>query len=151
MNIGAGRVIYQDILRIRNGFDDGSLPQSEAFTQHIAKLKQSGGTCHVMGLTSDGGVHGMQEYTALLANLVHAAGVPVVVHVFTDGRDTPPQDAANSLPRFVDQLDSGITVGTVIGRFYAMDRDTRWDRVGKAYDAMVHARAPKHSARRAKP
>ena len=142
MNIGAGRVIYQDILRIRNGFDDGSIRESEALQQHISKLRASGGTCHLMGLTSDGGVHGMQEYMALLANEVHAAGVPVVVHVFTDGRDTPPQDAVHSLPRFLDALDDGVTIGTVTGRFYAMDRDTRWERVGQAYDALVHARAP---------
>jgi 2,3-bisphosphoglycerate-independent phosphoglycerate mutase len=146
MNIGAGRVIYQDILRIRNGFNDGSLRKSEAFTQHVARLKASGGTSHIMGLTSDGGVHGMQEYMARLANEVHAAGVPVVVHVFTDGRDTPPQDAVESLPRFLSLLDKGVVVGTVTGRFYAMDRDTRWERVGAAYDVIVHARAQQKQA-----
>ena len=144
MNIGAGRVIYQDILRIRNALDDGSLQENEALQQHINKLQASGGTCHLMGLTSQGGVHGMQDYMAEIANVVHAAGVPVVVHVFTDGRDTAPKSALESLPPFLSKLDDGITVGTVTGRFYAMDRDTRWDRVGQAYDAMVHARAPGH-------
>lgn len=83
----------------------------------------------------------MQEYMVHLANFVHSSGVPVAVHVFTDGRDTAPKNASESFPAFVSQLDDGVRVATVTGRYYAMDRDTRWDRVGQAYDAMVHARA----------
>ena len=139
MNIGAGRVIYQDILRIRNGFDDGSIASSDALQQHIAKLKESGGTSHLMGLTSDGGVHGMQEYMALLANLIDEAGVPVAVHIFTDGRDTAPQSAVESLPRFLEALNPSVQIATVSGRFFAMDRDHRWERVGQAYDTIVSA------------
>eukprot|EP00937_MAST-01D_sp_MAST-1D-sp2_P005169 g5169.t1 len=140
MNIGAGRVVWQDICMIDNAIEDGSLPTQQALEQHIAKLKASGGTSHVMGLVSPGGVHAMQSHIAELANCVHRAGVPVVVHAFTDGRDVPPRDAAKTMPDFLASLDEGVVVGSVCGRYYAMDRDNRWERVGQAYDVMVSAK-----------
>ena len=136
MNIGAGRVVYQDICRIDNAIEDGSLANNDQLQAHISTLKSTGGTCHLMGLVSPGGVHSHQKHISYLANTVSEAGVPVVVHVFTDGRDVPPQGAKESLPEFLSSLNSNISVGTVSGRYYAMDRDKRWERVEKAYDAI---------------
>mmetsp|Transcript_9047 Transcript_9047/g.16699 ORF Transcript_9047/g.16699 Transcript_9047/m.16699 type:complete len:565 (-) Transcript_9047:26-1720(-) len=140
MNLGAGRVVYQDICTIDNAIEANELKDQKALKTHIQKLKESGGTCHLMGLVSPGGVHSMQLHMVALANEVKRNGVPVVVHAFTDGRDVPPQDAINSMPNFVKGLDDGIEVVTVTGRYYAMDRDNRWERVGKAYDAIVSAK-----------
>jgi 2,3-bisphosphoglycerate-independent phosphoglycerate mutase len=115
------------------------LREMDALVQHIDKLKASGGVCHVMGLVSPGGVHAMQSHVATLANIVAGSGVPVVVHAFTDGRDVPPSDAISTIPDFVDGLDEGVTIGTVTGRYYSMDRDNRWERVSTAYDVIVSA------------
>ena len=139
MNIGAGRVVYQDICTIDNAIEDGSLPQAAALVEHIEALQASGGTSHLIGLVSPGGVHSMQNQVAALANAVAAAGVPVVVHAFTDGRDVPPSDAISTMPDFEASLDDGVTIGTVTGRYYAMDRDNRWERVITAFDAVVSA------------
>ena len=139
MNIGAGRVVYQDICTIDNAIEDGSISEMDALVQHIEKLKVSGGVSHVMGLVSPGGVHSMQSQIATLANIVADAGVPVVVHAFTDGRDVPPSDAISTMPEFVGSLDDRVKIGTVTGRYYSMDRDNRWERVATAYDVIVHA------------
>jgi 2,3-bisphosphoglycerate-independent phosphoglycerate mutase len=136
MNIGAGRIVYQDICRIDNAIEDGSMKKMDALVAHIEKLKESGGTCHVMGLVSPGGVHAMQSHVAELANTVSRAGVPVLVHAFTDGRDVPPNDAGRTMVEFQSTLDSEISIATVTGRYYALDRDNRWERVGAAYDAV---------------
>ena len=140
MNIGAGRIVWQDIGLINNAIEEGTLATQEAMVAHISKLQASGGTCHIMGCLSPGGVHAMQEHIASVANTVNAAGVPVVVHGFMDGRDVPPQDAIETLPAFLEMLDEGVVVGTVTGRYYALDRDNRWERVGAAYDVMVSAK-----------
>ena len=139
MNIGAGRVVNQDIVTIDAAIAEGTFASRPTLLAHVEKLKASGGTCHVMGLVSPGGVHSTQRHVAELANAVHAAGVPVVVHAFTDGRDVPPKDAAFTMELFVASLDEGVRVGSVVGRYFAMDRDNRWDRVGVAYDAVVGA------------
>mmetsp|Transcript_10487 Transcript_10487/g.17093 ORF Transcript_10487/g.17093 Transcript_10487/m.17093 type:complete len:555 (-) Transcript_10487:535-2199(-) len=140
MNIGAGRVVYQDICTIDNAIEDGSIKTQEALVNHINKMKASGGTSHLMGLCSPGGVHALQDHMVALANEIHRSGVPVVIHAFTDGRDVPPQDVINTMPLFLEKLDEGIVVGTVTGRYYAMDRDHRWERVGAAYDAIVQGK-----------
>lgn len=137
MNIGAGRIVWQDLCTIDNAIEDGSLCDQSTLVKHIATLKETGGTCHLMGCVSPGGVHAMQLHIAALANTVHRAGVPVVIHAFTDGRDVPPSDAKVTMPEFLKTLDEGVTVGTVTGRYYAMDRDNRWERVGQAYEAIV--------------
>jgi 2,3-bisphosphoglycerate-independent phosphoglycerate mutase len=151
MNIGAGRVVWQDIGLINNAIEERTMETQPAMVRHIAKLKASGGTCHVMGCLSPGGVHAMQEHIAAVANAVHAAGVPVVVHGFMDGRDVPPQDAISTLPAFLALLNAGVTVGTVTGRYYALDRDNRWERVGTAYDVMVSAQGSPDGAPAATP
>jgi 2,3-bisphosphoglycerate-independent phosphoglycerate mutase len=108
----------------------------------IAKLKASGGTCHLMGLLSPGGVHAHQNQAVALAKLLSGAGIPVAIHGFTDGRDTPPRAAPDYLKRFEADLDgvAGVRIATIIGRYFAMDRDKRWDRVAQAYQAMVEAK-----------
>ena len=139
MNIGAGRVVYQDICTIDNAIEDRSIREFPTLLDHIEKLRASGGTCHVAGLVSPGGVHAMQNQVAELANIVAEAGVPVTVHAFTDGRDVPPSDAITTMPDFVASLRDGVKIGTVTGRYYSMDRDNRWERVATAYEVMMGA------------
>jgi bisphosphoglycerate-independent phosphoglycerate mutase len=117
MNIGAGRIVWQDIGLINRAVEEGSIPAQPAFRAHVDRLRASGGTCHLLGCLSPGGVHATQEHMAAIANAVSAEGVPVVVHGFTDGRDVPPQDAEKTLPAFLALLDEGVTVGTITGRY----------------------------------
>jgi 2,3-bisphosphoglycerate-independent phosphoglycerate mutase len=139
MTIGAGRSVLQDLPRIDTAIADGDLATNPALGDLIARLQTSGGTCHLMGLVSPGGVHSHQDHIVFLARHVAAAGVPVAIHAFLDGRDTPPRSAAGFMAKFVDDLDGaeGITIATVGGRYYTMDRDNRWERVERAYDALV--------------
>lgn len=142
MNLGAGRVVFQDLQMIFNAIADGSLAKAKALRKHIDALKASGGTCHLMGLLSPGGVHAHQDQIAALARIVAEAGVPVAVHAYTDGRDTPPRAGADYLRRFLKDIDGlpNARVATVDGRYYAMDRDKRWERVEKAYRAVAEAK-----------
>ncbi len=133
LNIGAGRVVMQDLPRIGQAITDGSLAQNPAITTLIAALRQSGGTCHLMGLLSPGGVHAHQDHALALARILSQAQVPVRVHAFMDGRDTAPRSGAVALASFQSTLPPGVRIATVIGRYYAMDRDNRWDRVERAY------------------
>jgi 2,3-bisphosphoglycerate-independent phosphoglycerate mutase len=137
MNIGAGRVVWQDICTIDNAIKDNTLV-NDVMEEHIEILKETGGTCHLLGLVSPGGVHSMDTHIAAVANAIHDQGVPVVIHAFTDGRDVPPNDAIRTFPEFLNMLHDGIQVGTVTGRYYAMDRDNRWERVLTAYDVIVN-------------
>ncbi|MEQ8227389.1 MAG: 2,3-bisphosphoglycerate-independent phosphoglycerate mutase [Rhodospirillales bacterium] len=141
MNLGAGRVVMQDLPKIDAAMDDGSLAENPALVSFIDGMKAAGGTCHLLGLLSPGGVHSHQDHMVALAKAVAAAGVPVSVHGFLDGRDTPPKAAKGYMSRFLADLEGceGVTVATVTGRYFAMDRDKRWDRVVKAYDVMVRA------------
>src|SRR3569833_178519 len=143
LNIGAGRVVTQDLPRIDNAIASGEIAKAPAVTGLIAKLKASGGTCHLVGLVSTGGVHSHQNHAVALAKILTDAKVPVVVHALTDGRDTPPQAAAGYLKTFAAALPAAAKVVTVIGRYYAMDRDKRWERVSKAYDAIVAGAGPR--------
>lgn len=131
MNIGAGRVVMQDLPRIDAAITDGTLANNAALQEFIAALQKSGGTAHLLGLASDGGVHAHHKHIRALAAILAQAGVPVALHLFTDGRDVPPKSAQP----FLCDLP---TIATLSGRYYAMDRDQRWDRVQKAYEAMVH-------------
>ena len=139
-NIGAGRTVMQDLPRIGLAIQDGSLAANPALTGLIDRLKTSGGVCHLLGLVSPGGVHSHQDHAAALARIVARAGIPVALHAFTDGRDTPPQSGAADLERLQAALPDGARIATVIGRYYAMDRDNRWDRVEKAYLALAEGR-----------
>jgi 2,3-bisphosphoglycerate-independent phosphoglycerate mutase len=143
LNIGAGRVVKQELVRIGDAVEDGSIAQTQAFRDLVAALTKSGGTCHLMGLVSPGGVHSHQDHAAALARFLSEAGVKTAVHAFTDGRDTPPQSATEDLTRLCAALPANVPVATVIGRYFVMDRDKRWDRVSKAYATMVSAEGPR--------
>ena len=136
MNIGAGRILPQELPRIDRAIDDGSFAESPALRGFIETLKESGGSAHILGLLSPGGVHAHQRHMAAYARALDAAGIPVKVHAFLDGRDTPPRSALQYIASFQDEA-PGATIGTVSGRFYAMDRDHRWERVERAYRALV--------------
>lgn len=144
MNIGSGRVMMQELPRIDTAINDGSLAAHALLNDFIATLKKSGGACHLMGLISPGGVHAHQHHIAALAKLVAAQGVEVRIHAFLDGRDTPPKSAIEYLEQFEKDLatnhqPSTISLSTLCGRYYAMDRDKRWDRVKQAFDAITVA------------
>ncbi len=143
LNIGAGRVVMQDLPRIDEAIKSGEIAHAPALTGLIDKLRKSGGTCHLVGLVSPGGVHSHQDHTVALAKILTDAKIPTVVHALTDGRDTPPQSAAEYLRAFTAALPPSVPVVTVVGRYYGMDRDKRWERVSKAYDAMVAAEGPR--------
>ena len=138
-NIGSGRVVLQDLPRIDNAVKTGALTQNAELLAFINTLKNSGGTAHLMGLLSPGGVHSHQDHIAALATIIAGAGVPVRIHAFLDGRDTPPRSAVPYLVKFESDIASApnAAVATVTGRYWAMDRDKRWDRVQKAYNAVV--------------
>ena len=139
MNLGAGRVIFQDLPMIDRAIAKGELATVPALLAFIAALKKSGGVCHLMGLASPGGVHAHQDHMVALARIVSAAGVAVDIHAFMDGRDVPPQSGAEQIAKLSAEVVKihGARIATLCGRFYAMDRDKRWDRVEKAYDLMV--------------
>lgn len=139
-NIGAGRVVAMDLGQIDLAIEDGSFFRNEALLSFIGKLKDSGGTAHLMGLVSDGGVHGHLNHIIAAATAISEAGVPVVLHAITDGRDVAPKSTEGFLRTLTDKLPDAVRIVTVSGRYFAMDRDNRWERVGQAYDAMVRGK-----------
>ena len=138
-NIGAGRVVLQDLPRIDAAIVEGKLATMPGLCDFIGKLKESRGTAHLMGLMSPGGVHSHQRQIAALARILAEAGVPVAVHAFLDGRDTLPKTAVLYVRQFQEDVAGlrDLRIATLCGRYYAMDRDKRWDRVEKAYRAIV--------------
>lgn len=140
MNLGAGRVVMQDLVMIDHAITQGEFSRNASLNTMVKALKVSGGRCHLMGLMSPGGVHSHQDHIAALASTLASEGVEVVIHAFTDGRDVPPQSARDQVAEFMADVFEvpGVSIGTVIGRYYAMDRDKRWDRVAQAYAAMTH-------------
>jgi len=139
-NIGAGRVVYQDLTRISKSIDDGDFFENPVLVECMQKAKAGSGRLHLAGLLSDGGVHSHDTHLYALIDMAKRQGVrEVFVHCLLDGRDTPPQSGAEYLARLeaeIARLGFG-KIATVIGRYYAMDRDNRWDRVEKAYRAIV--------------
>ena len=142
LNIGAGRVVMQELPRIFNAIHDGSLATNPALQHFMTALQTSGGTCHLMGLVSPGGVHSHQDHAVALAKILHSAGIPVAFHIFTDGRDTAPTSAQNYIRDLQKALPAAASLATISGRYYAMDRDKRWDRIERAYNALVNAEGP---------
>jgi 2,3-bisphosphoglycerate-independent phosphoglycerate mutase len=134
-NLGAGRVVMQDLPRIDAAIASGELASLPALRDFIAALKKSGGRAHLLGLMSPGGVHSHQRQIAALGHILAEAGVSVAVHAFLDGRDTPPKSALSFVEEFERDVGglSGLEIATVSGRYFAMDRDQRWDRVENAY------------------
>jgi 2,3-bisphosphoglycerate-independent phosphoglycerate mutase len=136
-NIGAGRVVAMDLGAIDLDVETGDFAKNHSLESFIATLKQSKGTAHLMGVVSDGGVHGHIVHLLAAAAAITAAGVPVAIHAITDGRDVAPTSGAAFMAQLVAGLPAGAHIATVIGRYWAMDRDNRWDRVERAYTAMV--------------
>lgn len=145
LNFGAGRIAMMDISRIDMAVHDRSFGKNPVIAQALSHAKDNGGRLHLLGLLSDGGVHSMNTHLYALVDSAHEAGVPVVVHAFLDGRDVQPGTA----PGFIEELEKKLVgkgrIGTVAGRFYAMDRDNRWERVEKAYHAIVSGTKSSHA------
>ena len=138
MNLGAGRIVLQDLPRIDQAIAEGAFSANPMLNHLIEALKATGGTAHILGLLSPGGVHSHQNHMAALANTLGEAGLPVAIHGFLDGRDTPPRSALGYVTDFEGA--TAAPIATLCGRYYAMDRDNRWERVTLAYDALVEAR-----------
>lgn len=147
-NIGAGRVVYQMLVKISKGIEDGTIRNTKALKDAMHSAKKSGKKLHFIGLLSDGGVHSHNEHLYGLLDMAKAEGLEnVYIHTFHDGRDVPPTSGIEYMRRLVDKTNEiGIgKVATIAGRFYAMDRDNAWDRVEKAYDAMVYGKGIKEN------
>lgn len=153
LNIGAGRIVYQELTRIDRAIEEKTLASNASLVTALKRAKCETSTVHLMGLVSDGGVHSHINHGVELANLAASYGCNVMIHAFTDGRDCDP----SSGKRFLQQLQEacnkissvhGVSaqIATVSGRYYAMDRDNRWERIQQAYEALVHADAPKVSS-----
>jgi 2,3-bisphosphoglycerate-independent phosphoglycerate mutase len=143
LNLGAGRVVTQDLPRIDIAIEDGQLAANTVLGDFCAALKKSGGTAHLCGLISPGGVHSHQDHVVALAKILHNQGIPVIIHAWTDGRDVPPESALEQVQAFESALGEASKIGTVVGRYYAMDRDKRWERVQLAYDLLTAAKGEK--------
>ncbi len=138
MNIGGGRIVMQTLPKIDNSIKTDELKNHKEIQEQIKILKANGGALHLMGLVSDGGVHSHEDHIIYLANVYANAGVKVWLHIFTDGRDTPPNSAVGYVKKLLDKTkNENVEVATISGRYYAMDRDKRWDRVEKAYDMLT--------------
>ena len=141
MNIGAGRIVYQELTRINKSIRDGEFFENPILLDAIKKAKANNVALHLIGLVSKGGVHSNQEHVYAICKLAHEHGLKdVFIHAFTDGRDCDPKSGL----AFIKELESQIAnttgkIASIVGRYYAMDRDNRWERVKKAYDALVHA------------
>ena len=144
LNIGAGRVVYQDLSRVDVAIEDGSFYTNPALSKAIELARQNGSALHIMGLLSPGGVHSHENHIFAMLEMAARAGLKkIYLHAFLDGRDTPPKSAAQSL-QLLQAKCAALGVGQIaslIGRFYAMDRDNRWDRVQQAYDLLTQGRA----------
>ncbi len=144
LNMGGGRVVYQDFTRILKSIEDGDFFENDALLGACQRASERNRTLHLIGLVSDGGVHSHEDQLYALLELARRRGVRrVVVHALTDGRDTAPGSAKAYVARLVEKMKTiGVgQIGTVGGRYYGMDRDKRWERVKKAYDAIVHGRS----------
>ena len=144
MNIGGGRIVMQNLPRIDKAFTDGELIKDEQLINFINSVKDKSGSVHMMGLMSPGGVHSHQEHMAKLSKIISEKGVSVKIHAFLDGRDVPPASAVEYIENFNKMVEGcDVQVVSVCGRYHAMDRDNRWERVQLSYDAMVIAEADK--------
>ncbi len=144
-NLGAGRVVLQDLPRVNAAVADGTLASNATLKSLADRCRAGTGRCHLLGLVSPGGVHAHQKHIAALARALADAGLAVDIHAIVDGRDTAPQSAERFLADFEQDIAdySKVRIATVSGRYFAMDRDTRWDRVARAYNAIVAANAPR--------
>lgn len=139
MNIGAGRIVLQDLPRIDKAIANNELSKNPALFDFTEKLKNSSGVCHLMGLASTGGVHSHQQHIIALAKHLSSKGIPVAIHAFLDGRDVPPKSASKQIANLQKAISTmpNVYLASLCGRYYAMDRDKRWDRTEKAYDLLT--------------
>jgi 2,3-bisphosphoglycerate-independent phosphoglycerate mutase len=149
LNFGAGRIAVMDITRIDNAVHDGTLGKNPVILSVVEEAKRRGGRLHLLGLASDGGVHSSLEHLIALVEVASAVGVSVVVHAFLDGRDVQPGTAPVYLERIERELAGKGVLGTVAGRYWAMDRDNRWERVERAYQAIVAAKGERFDCAKA--
>jgi len=146
LNIGAGRIVYQDLVKINLAIRDKSIEKNEALVNTFNYIKNTGKKLHLIGLVSDGGVHSSQEHLHALCDIANKNEITnLFIHAFTDGRDTDPKSALG----FIEKLDNHLKkscgkIASIIGRYYAMDRDKRWERIKLAYDLLVHGDGEKH-------
>lgn len=145
LNLGAGRIVYQELQRINVAVKDGSLANNPALLAAIEEARKPGKKLHLLGLVSDGGVHSHTNHLKALCSIFHEQGLQnVYIHAFTDGRDTDPKSGLGYVQSLEDHLKTSTgTIATVSGRYYAMDRDKRWERVALAYHCLVHAKGNK--------
>jgi 2,3-bisphosphoglycerate-independent phosphoglycerate mutase len=141
MNIGGGRVVLQTLPKIDTSIANREIKNNEAVKKQISALKTSGGALHILGLASDGGVHAHINHLIEMSRIYSDEGIKVLIHAFTDGRDTAPDSALGFIKTLEDKIANfkNVSIATVSGRYYAMDRDNRWDRVEKAYNAIISA------------
>lgn len=144
LNLGAGRIVKQDLVLIDDAIKDKSFQTNAVFKEGIAKIKKANGRAHVMGLCSPGGVHSSLDHLYALVDLLHASGLEVFLHALLDGRDTPPRSARGYLTEIESRILGKAKVATVVGRFYTMDRDQRWERVERGYRAHVYGEGQHH-------
>ncbi len=146
LNIGAGRIVYQDLVKINLAIRDKSIEKNIALNNTFDYVKASGKKLHLMGLVSEGGVHSSQEHLHTLCDIAKARGIQnVFIHAFTDGRDTDPKSAYGFIEKLEAHLkNSSGKIASIVGRYYAMDRDKRWERVKLAYGLLVHGEGEKH-------
>ncbi len=139
INIGAGRVVHQELVRIDKAIEDGSLARNETLEEAFSYARENGKKVHIMGLLSDGGVHSHQRHIQALTDIASEQGVEeLFVHAFTDGRDTDPHAGKGYLQELLEHLKgNNAELASIVGRYYAMDRDHRWERIKKAYDLLV--------------
>ncbi len=145
MNIGSGRVVMQELPRIDHSIRTGALASNPELIRFAESLKKTGGACHLVGLMSPGGVHAHERHVIALAGVLATEGIKVYIHAITDGRDTPPSSARDYIAKCESIVADfpDVSIATVSGRYYAMDRDNRWDRVEKAYQVIVEAKGEK--------
>ncbi len=149
MNLGAGRIVYQDLTRINLSLENGQFEHNLALNQACASVRRNGGTLHVLGLLSEGGVHSLETHIFAMLKLAYARNVrQIAVHVFLDGRDTPPKSAAASILRLQTLADElgNVKIASISGRYFAMDRDQRWERVQLSYEAIADAVSTHHES-----
>jgi len=140
LNLGAGMIVFQDVLRIDNAISDGSFEQNPAFAKAIDHVRQNNSNIHLMGLVGAGVVHSRTEHLIEVLEIIKAAGIAptrVKIHLFTDGRDSPPTSARDYISGLLKDISGLGEISSISGRYFAMDRDNRWDRTAKAYIALL--------------
>ena len=145
LNIGAGRVIFQDLVKINNAIEDNSIEQNPQLVEALSYAKENNKSVHFLGLVSDGGVHSSNKHLYKLCNMTKDYGLKnVFIHALTDGRDTDPKSGYGFVKELEEHIaGSSVKIASLIGRYYTMDRDKRWERIREGYDLMVKGKGKK--------